>query len=125
MCKFPNRSRLKPRHRGLLPGLAVTVLLAAAPALHAAADGPALGYSPMNMDKRVSPRQDVYRHAAGHWLARAQTPASEPEISGFTELSINLDAPLLELINASAATKTAPGSPRQQIVALRGASAQG
>jgi len=125
MYKFPNRSRLKPWHRGLLPGLAVAVLLAPAPVLHAAADGPALGYSPTNMDKRVSPRQDFYRYAAGHWLARAQIPASEPEISGFTELSINLDEPLLELITASAAATTAPGSPRQQIDALRGASAQG
>lgn len=123
MCKFPNRSRLKPRHRGLLPGLAVTVLLAAAPALHAAADGPALGFSPTNMDKRVSPRQD--RYAVGHWLARAQIPASEPEISGFTELSIKLDEPLLKLIKASAAASAAPGSSRQQIDARRGASAQG
>ena len=35
--------------------------------------GPALGYSPANMDKRVSPRQDFYRYAAGHWLERRRS----------------------------------------------------
>jgi putative endopeptidase len=101
--------------RALSPCLAAAVLLSAAPALHAAADGAMVGYSPANMDKRVSPRQDFYRYAAGHWLEHAQIPASEPEISGFTELSINLDKQLLKLIKDSAAAKAAPGSPRQQI----------
>ena len=101
--------------RALLPCLTVSTLLAGASAVHAAAEGPALGYSPANMDKRVSPRKDFYRYAAGHWLERAEIPASEPEISGFTELSINLDQQLLKLIKEAAAAKAAPGSPRQQI----------
>ena len=110
---------------GFIGRHAASALLAGAPAIHAAAQGPALGYSPANIDKGVSPRQDFYRYAAGQWLDRAEIPASEPEISGFTELSIKLDEQLLKLIKASAAATAAPGSPRQQIVALRGASAQG
>lgn len=95
--------------------IATAALLAAAPAARAADDGPALGYSPAHMDKRISPRQDFYRYAAGGWLARAKIPASEPEISGFTQLSINLDRQLLGLIQGAAAAQAEPGSPRQQI----------
>jgi len=95
--------------------LAAALLLAGAPAIHAAADGPALGYSSANMDKRVSPRQDFYRYATGRWLDRAEIPASEPEISGFTELAIQVDRQLLKLIKDAAATKGAPGSASQQI----------
>jgi putative endopeptidase len=76
---------------------------------------PQLGYSVSNMDRRVDPRVDFYRYAAGNWLARAQIPASEPEISGFAELSINLDGQLLKLIKDAVATGGAPGSPAQQI----------
>jgi putative endopeptidase len=76
---------------------------------------PQLGYSVTNMDKRVSPRKDFYRYAAGHWLDNTEIPASEPEISGFTYLSINLDQQLLKLIKNAAAAKGAPGTPSQQI----------
>jgi len=31
-------------------------------------DVPVLGYSPANMDKSVSPRNDFYHYAAGNWL---------------------------------------------------------
>jgi putative endopeptidase len=79
------------------------------------AASPQLGYSVANRDVRVSPRKDFYRYAAGHWLDKAEIPASEPEISGFTELSINLDQQLLKLIKDAAAAKGAPGSPSQQI----------
>jgi putative endopeptidase len=110
--RFPATSRLAC---AVLSGFAGSVLLAAPPTAQAAADVPALGYSSSNMDKAVSPRQDFYRYAAGHWLERAEIPASEPEISGFTSLSINLDQQLLKLIQDAAAAKGASGSPSQQI----------
>ncbi|MGB2816610.1 MAG: M13 family metallopeptidase [Burkholderiaceae bacterium] len=93
----------------------VMVPTAVAAPVGAAPKAPALGYSPANMDKRVSPSKDFYRYAAGHWLDRAEIPASEPEISGFTELTINLDKQLLKLIKDTAAVKAEPGSARQQI----------
>jgi len=95
--------------------VAMGIALVPPPAHAASGDSPALGYSPANMDKRVSPRQDFYRYAAGRWLERAEIPPSEPEISGFTYLSINLDQQLLKLIKDAAAAKAAPGTPRQQI----------
>lgn len=122
MYNAPNRSRLNPLLRALSPCLAAAVLLSAAPALHVGADGATLGYSPANMDKRVSPRQDFYCYAAGKWLARAEIPPSEPEISGFTELAITLEQQLLKPLKDSAAAKVAPCSGRQKFAARRGAS---
>ena len=81
----------------------------------AAAKEAVLGYSPANMDKRVSPRQDFYRYAVGNWLDRTGIPASEPDIGAFNQLEINLDRQLLKLIKDAAAANAAPGSPRQQI----------
>jgi putative endopeptidase len=80
-----------------------------------AAKGPVLGYSPENMDKRVSPRQDFYRYAVGNWLDRTGIPASEPDIGAFSQLEINLDQQLVKLIKDAAAANAPPGSPRQQI----------
>jgi putative endopeptidase len=93
--------------------LAASAVIAAPPG--ATAEETALGYSLANMDKRVSPRKDFYRYAAGQWLDRTEIPATEPEISGFTHLSINLDQQLLKLIKEAAATQAEAGSPRQQI----------
>jgi putative endopeptidase len=107
---FPMAKRLT---LALLASLGASAAMSAPPG--GAADAPALGYSSANMDKRVSPRKDFYRYAAGHWLDLAAIPASEPEVSGFTELSVNLDRQLLKLIKESAAATGAPGSPRQQI----------
>ena len=118
--KFPVTKRLT---LALLASLVASAVMAAPPG--ASADGTMLGYSVANMDTRVSLRKDFYRHTAGQWLDRTETPASEAEVGGFTELSINLDRQLLERIQDSMAANGAPGSPRQQIVALRGASAQG
>ncbi len=114
---FNNRAPCLPRRlaRAVTPCLAASALLAIAPVIHAAGEGPALGYSPANMDKRVDPRQDFYRYATGRWLERTEIPASEPEISGFDELAIQRDRQLLKLIKAAAATQGAPGSARQQI----------
>ncbi len=108
--KLPVAKRLT---LALLAALGASAVMAATPG--GTADGPTLGYSSANMDKRVSPRNDFYRYAAGHWLDRTQIPASESEVGGFTELSANLDKQLLKLIKDSAAAKAAPGSPRQQI----------
>ena len=87
---------MKPQPRALLHRLAAAA--SAGPALHAVGDGPTLGYSPANMDKRVRLRKDFYRNAAGPLLERAEIPAGEPEINAFTQLSINLDQQLLKLI---------------------------
>jgi len=81
----------------------------------AAAKEAVLGYSPANMDKRVSPRQDFYRYAVGNWLDRTGIPASEPDIGAFNQIEINLDRQVLKLIKDAAAANAAPGSPRQQI----------
>ena len=81
----------------------------------AAAKEAVLGYSPANMDKRVSPRQDFYRYAVGNWLDRTGIPASEPDIGAFNQIEINLDRQVLKLIKDAAAENAAPGSPRQQI----------
>jgi predicted metalloendopeptidase len=47
-------------------------------------DVPALGYSPANMDKNVSPRQDFYHYAAGNWLKQAKIAGSDVAVGGFT-----------------------------------------
>jgi putative endopeptidase len=77
---------------------------------------PALGYSPANMDTRVSPREDFYRYAAGNWLKKTEIAPSDPDVGGFVLLGHNLDKQLLTLIKEAAATTDAPkGSPRQQV----------
>ena len=79
-------------------------------------DVPALGYSPANMDTRVSPRQDFYRYAAGNWLKKTAIAPSDPDVGGFVLLGHNLDKQLLTLIKEAAATTDAPkGSARQQV----------
>jgi putative endopeptidase len=79
-------------------------------------DVPALGYSPANMDTRVSPREDFYRYAAGNWLKKTEIAPSDPDVGGFVLLGHNLDKQLLTLIKASTAATDAPkGSPRQQV----------
>jgi putative endopeptidase len=109
-----------PRTRPLLAcalGLGTVFLLATAAAAQdrPGAAQPALGYSPSHMDTRVSPRQDFYRYAVGSWLDRTEIPPSESEIGGFTQLAINLDRQLLELIKDAASATAPAGSPRQQI----------
>ncbi|MCU7374032.1 M13 family metallopeptidase [Paucibacter sp. O1-1] len=107
----------------LLPGLRahgacwLTAALLVAPAVSALASPqtPVLGYSPANMDKRVSPRQDFTGYAAGNWLRHTEIPASEAEVGGFTQLAANLDRQLLTLIKNAASAPGAPGSPQQQI----------
>jgi putative endopeptidase len=79
-------------------------------------DVPALGYSPANMDIRVSPREDFYRYAAGNWLKKTEIAPSDPDVGGFVLLGHNLDKQLLTLIKETAATTDAPkGSPRKQV----------
>jgi len=81
----------------------------------AATATPALGYSPANMNKRVSPRLDFYQYATGNWLKRTQIAPDEPDVGGFSQLANNLDRQLLKLIKDAATTQDAPGSARQQI----------
>lgn len=95
--------------------LAGALLIAGSSAWAAPPASPALGYSPANMDKRISPRQDFYRHAAGNWLKRTDIPPSDPDVGGFTELAANLDRQLLKIIQDAAAAPATPGSARQQI----------
>ena len=79
-------------------------------------DVPALGYSPANMDTRVSPRLDFYRYAAGNWLKKTEIAPSDPDVGSFKLLAHNLDQQLLTLIKAAAAATDAPkGSPRHQV----------
>lgn len=80
-----------------------------------AADEAALGFSPANMDKRVSPRQDFYRYAVGRWLQRTDIPSTEGDVGGFSQLAANLDRQLLKLIQDAQSANGAPGSPSQQI----------
>jgi putative endopeptidase len=81
-----------------------------------AADVPALGYAPQNMDRTVDPRQDFYRYAAGNWLKKTEIAPSESDVGGFTQLAHQLDEQLLALIRQAAATTAAPkGSPQQQV----------
>ncbi|WP_168224653.1 M13 family metallopeptidase [Rhodoferax aquaticus] len=78
--------------------------------------GPALGYSPANMDKRVSPREDFYRYANGHWLKRTDIPSADADVGGFTLLANNLNDKLLALIQEAANTPANKQSvSRQQI----------
>lgn len=79
----------------------------------AAAQG--LGYSPAHLDPSANPRQDFYRYANGKWLDRTQIPASEPDISGFSQLEINVAGQLLQLVKDAAAAAAAPGTARQQV----------
>lgn len=109
-------SRVSNRLRRAMTAWLAASTIAAAPAgVLAASDAPTLGYSAANMDNRVSPRTDFYRYATGNWLERTEIPPSERDFGGFSQLSVNLDQQLLELITESAAVAAAPGSPRQQI----------
>ena len=90
MCehrKLPVANRLMP---ALFGSLVASSVVAAPPAR--TTDAPSRGNSAANMDERVSPRQDFYRHAAGRWFHRAEITASELAISGVTEISINAAA---------------------------------
>ncbi len=79
-------------------------------------DVPALGYSPLNMDRSVDPRQDFYRYAAGGWLRRTEIAPSDPSVGSFTQLARQLDGQLLALIQQAAAASDAPkGSAQQQV----------
>lgn len=119
-------------HARLLP-IAAAVLAATPLLVHAAAPGPAaglierptrpsaqvspapLGYSPAHMDRRVNPRQDFYRYAAGRWLQQLSIPDAEPDIGGFSLLGAALDQRLLALADQAAQAGAAPGSPEQQV----------
>jgi len=80
------------------------------------ADVPSLGYAPQNMDRTVDPRQDFYRYAAGHWLAKTEIGPSDADVGGFTLLAQQLDRQLLTLIQDAARATAAPkGSPHQQV----------
>ncbi len=100
------------RRRSIAPLMAGAAALAFCTAALAE---PALGYSPANMDRSVSPRRDFYRYAVGGWLAHTEIPASEPDFGGFAQLGANLDRQLLGLIQDAAAASAPAGSPKQQI----------
>lgn len=74
-----------------------------------------LGYSPMHMDRTVSPREDFYGYATGNWLNSLTIPDAESDISGFSMLKAIIKHQLLSLaLNAS--TAGAPkGSFEQQV----------
>jgi putative endopeptidase len=74
-----------------------------------------LGYSPMHMDRSVSPRVDFYTYATGNWLNSLTIPDAETDISGFSMLKATIKHQLLSLtLNASTAG-AAKGSPEQQV----------
>jgi putative endopeptidase len=65
-------------------------------------DVPSLGYSPQNMDRTVSPRQDFLRYASGNWLRKTAIAPSDPDVGGFRLLAHNLNDQLLGLIRTAA-----------------------
>lgn len=65
-------------------------------------DVPALGYSPQNMDRTVSPRQDFLRFASGNWLRKTAIAPSDPDVGGFRVLAHNLNDQLLGLVRKAA-----------------------
>jgi putative endopeptidase len=75
-------------------------------------DVPSLGYSPQNMDRTVSPREDFYHYAAGNWLRKTGIPATDPDVGGFSLLAHNLNDQLLKIIRGAA---DAPADKRDRL----------
>lgn len=101
----PFRTTVPAGRRKVLASMLLVATVAAAPATMAAGSATkaaVLGYSAGNMDRKVDPRQDFYRHAAGNWLKRTGIPASDPAIGGFSQLAHNLNDQLLRLIRDAA-----------------------
>ena len=73
-------------------------------------------FSVANMDRSVEPAADFYHYAAGGWLKNNPVPADKSRWSGFEELQERNWRLLREILEASAATPSAPAhSPRREV----------
>jgi putative endopeptidase len=81
-----------------------------------AADARKLGFDVKNMDPRVRPQDDFYKHVNGGWLQNTQMPADRPRYGAFIELAEKSEAALKVIIEEAAANKARkPGSDEQKV----------
>lgn len=74
-----------------------------------------VGISRANMDTTVRPTQNFYQYANGSWLKNNPIPASESRWGSFNILNDETQKSVKTLLEASAATKAAPGSIAQKV----------
>ncbi len=73
-------------------------------------------FSVQNMDASVEPSTDFYRFAAGNWIKSNPVPSDKSRWSGFEELQERNWRLVQEILEATAADKSAaPNSPRRQV----------
>ncbi len=110
---------------GVAEAAGPAVAEATGPAVAEAA-GPAVAESSLesgialeNIDESVRPQDDFYRHVNGKWLERTEIPSDRSNYGSFTELSVQAEEDLRELVEAVAADRTAAnGSDAQKVGAL-------
>jgi putative endopeptidase len=73
------------------------------------------GYDAAGMDRSVTPGDDFYKFANGAWDRNTAIPADKSSWGGFGVLRDLSDQRTREVIQATAATKAAPGSNAQKV----------
>src|SRR5215212_10422842 len=73
-------------------------------------------FSSQNMDRSVEPGADFYQFAAGTWLKKNPVPADKSRWSGFEELQERNWQLVRQILESSAADKSAPAhSPKREV----------
>jgi predicted metalloendopeptidase len=79
------------------------------------AEAPLSGVLLQNIDGKVRPQDDFYRHVNGKWLAATEIPADRSNFGAFTKLQDDVETNLKAIVEEAAAAG-AGGSPEQRMV---------
>jgi len=75
----------------------------------------AWGIDTGGLSAEVGPGNDFFAHVNAGWLERAEIPAGFSRFGSFTELSLEAEERVEQIIAEAAAADASPGDPRQQI----------
>ena len=73
------------------------------------------GQSLADVDSKVRPQDDLFGYANGRWLASAEIPDDRARFGSFVVLAEAAEAHLRAIIEAAAATRSAPGTPARKV----------
>src|SRR5262245_54593601 len=76
------------------------------------------GITAANVDPSIRPGDDFYRYANGGWIKRTEIPADRAGLGVFTALSDLSDKRVADLIEETAKSNPAAGSPARKIADL-------
>ena len=76
------------------------------------------GVDATEVSESVAPGDDFFTFVNAGWLERSEIPAGFSRFGAFTELSLEAEERVAEIISDAAAADAEPGDPRQQIGAM-------